>query len=145
MKITILLSLVALSGVFLLHTAAISPKGKDAKMIEKTVERFVKAGDQQDVAALEALLHDSYRIIWNDTQAGEVKNLDRSTYLQLIGAKKFGGDKRTIRIDQLELNGEITATVQVYLDGEQADFHSFLSLVKDQGDWKLVQDLVFMQ
>lgn len=145
MKTFFLFSLSGAFGLFFLLTAAVSPQGKEAKAIQQTVESFVHAGDRQDVAALEAVLHDSYRIVWNDLNAGEVKTVDRATYLFLIGEKKFGGDTRTIRFDQIKLHGESNATVQVFLDGEKADFQSFLSLVKDQGSWQLVQDLVLMQ
>lgn len=124
---------------------ASGPLSKDEKQIQKIVESFVKAGDKQDVSGLESVLHDNYRIVWNDTNAGEIKTLDRATYLHLIGEKKFGGDKRSIRFDKIEIINESNATVKVFLDGEKADFSSFLSLVKDQDGWKLVQDLVMMQ
>ncbi len=108
----------------------------------QVVTQFVKAGDAQDVSSLKEVIHDSYRIIWNDLNEKVVKVVDRATYLQLIGAKKFGGDTREIHIEGIALRGETNAVVRVRLEGEKADFWSFLSMVKTGGKWLIVEDLV---
>ncbi|GJM34131.1 MAG: hypothetical protein DHS20C18_31320 [Saprospiraceae bacterium] len=110
--------------------------------ITEVVTQFVEAGDAQDVKSLEKVIHDSYRIVWNDLNEKAVKVVDRATYLQLIGAKKFGGDVREIHIESIAMRNEVNAVVRVSLVGKKADFWSFLSLIKVGGKWLIVEDMI---
>lgn len=126
-------------------TACTAEAQQANKQIEKVVKQFVKGGDQNDTEALGKVLHDQHRITLKDLKSGAVKVVDRATYIKLVGNKTFGGDKRKIEIESIEVfDGEI-ATVKAKLVGSKATFYNFLSLVKVDGEWKIVQDLVFMK
>ncbi|MGB0521393.1 MAG: nuclear transport factor 2 family protein [Flammeovirgaceae bacterium] len=115
------------------------------KQIEKTVKQFVKGGDQNDISILEDVLHTNHRVAFNDLTSGQLKILDRTTYLQLIKNKTFGGNKRSIIFESVDIYEGITATVKVKFKSEKAIFHNYLSLVKVGDDWKIVQDLTFIK
>jgi len=118
---------------------------KAEKQIEKVVKQFVKGGDQNNVTILKDVLHDYHRVTLNDLKSNQVKVLDRATYLTLIENKTFGGDQRAINFETVDVFDDATATVKAKLVGSKATFYNYLSLVKVDGDWKIVQDLVFMK
>ncbi|MFK7926157.1 MAG: nuclear transport factor 2 family protein, partial [Bacteroidia bacterium] len=139
--ITALLSL--LMGLGLM--SFVQSETSTEKAIRKVIETFVKGGDQQDVSMLEGVLHESYRVVWNDPANGKVSVLDRATYLSFVEQKKFGGDTRELKIESISLQNEANASVKLFLDGKAADFKGLVSLVKADGKWQLVQDLTLME
>ncbi|MEM6347746.1 MAG: nuclear transport factor 2 family protein [Bacteroidota bacterium] len=144
MKFTVITALLSLAmGISLMSFT--QTETKTEKAIRKVLETFVKGGDKQDVAMLEGVLHDSYRVVWNDQASGAVKVLDRTTYLSFIEQKKFGGDTRTLEIESIAVQNEANASVKVFLDGKAADFRGLISLIKIDGKWQLVQDLTLME
>lgn len=113
--------------------------------LSQAIEQFTLAGDEQNAAALEALLHADYRVVWNQLDKGTLIALDRAAYLQMIKDKKFGGDKRSVHIESIQWIDGGNALVKATLRGAKADFESLFSLVKNQkGEWLIVQDQVFM-
>ncbi|MEL7534096.1 MAG: nuclear transport factor 2 family protein [Bacteroidota bacterium] len=144
MKLTAITALLSLVMSLSLMSFTQAETGTE-KAIRKVLETFVKGGDKQDVAMLEGVLHESYRVVWNDQASGAVKVLDRTTYLSFIEQKKFGGDSRTLKIESISLQNEANASVKVFLDGNAADFRGLISLVKAEGRWQLVQDLTLME
>lgn len=139
--ITALMSLVMGLGLM----SFVQSETSTEKAIRKVIETFVKGGDQQDVSMLESVLHESYRVVWNDPANDKVSVLDRATYLSFIEQKKFGGDKRELKIESISIQDESNASVKLFLDGKAADFKGLLSLVKADGKWQLVQDLTLME
>lgn len=115
------------------------------KQIEKTVKQFVKGGDQNDISILDDVLHANHRVAFNDLKSNQLKILDRATYLKLIENKSFGGDKRSITFESIDIYDGITATVKAKFVGSKATFYNYLSLVKIGDDWKIVQDLTFLK
>lgn len=113
----------------------------EEKAIKQVITDFMKAGDQQDVAALEAVLDTHYRVVMNRLfGSSEVAVLPREVYLQKIAAKEFGGDKRKLDFQEFLING-ITASVKVKSTGEKMSMVSLLTLVQDdKGSWKIVED-----
>ncbi|MBX2870897.1 MAG: nuclear transport factor 2 family protein [Saprospiraceae bacterium] len=114
----------------------------EVNSIREVVESYSKAGDNQDVEAIEAVLHEGFRVVWNDPGKNTVSLISKADYVQLLGAKKIGGDKRKVIIESIDISEGINANVRVVLDGEKGDFWNLLSLVKHDGKWLIAQDLV---
>jgi len=114
----------------------------DKASIKTTIAHFAKAGDEQDVEALDKLLDHNYRIVMNQLFGStQVVVMSREAYLDKIKAKEFGGDQRTVSIEHITINGN-TASAKVRLEGSKMTFVSLLDFVKDaSGNWLLVQDL----
>jgi hypothetical protein len=125
-------------SLFLLFSLGVFSQKSD---VEQTVEAFATAADAQNVKALEATLTDQFRAI---IVGDELSEIDRATYLELIGNKTIGGDKRKVTIEHIEILDANKAVVRVKLDGSKASFNSLLTLVHIDGKWKIVQDLVSM-
>lgn len=118
--------------------------GSDQKAIKQIVQQFVKGGDTNDVKTLGNTLHDQFRVLFSDAKKGSLDVLDRATYLDLIGKKVFGGKPRSLKIESLDINGGINATVKVLLESKEAIFHNYLSLVKMDGQWLITQDFLYV-
>ncbi len=138
MKTIIYTLLVALMTLTAIHTNAQTPAMKEVK---QTVQKFMKAGDQNDSKTMEGLLDSNYRVVMNQLFGSEeVSILPRDVYLQKISSKEFGGDSRKITFKEVIINGN-NAVVNVESIGEKSTMTSIIVLIKDvDNSWKLVSD-----
>jgi Putative lumazine-binding len=113
--------------------------------VEAATMQFLDGADKSDGVALDAVLHPQYRLLLNRVFGGVVSTMDKATYLKMIADKKIGGTPRQSKI----LNTVVTenvATVEVTSSSAKADFHSFLSFIKEpDGKWRLVNDTPFVK
>jgi len=132
--------LLLLVPIGLLTLIAFTPS--EINSIREVVEIYAKAGDMQDASKMGKVLHEGFRVVWNDPAKKTVSLISKADYMQLIEAKKIGGDKRKVIIESIDISEGINASVRVTLDGEKGDFWNLLSLVKVDGQWLVAQDLV---
>ena len=110
----------------------------------KAIETFVAAADRQDAEELASCTHKDFRVIWNGPKPTDHTLFARDFYLEKFRIKEWGGDPRTIELVEWELF-ENYASAHVRLDGEQQDFESMYILVKEGGEWKLLQESVVVK
>ena len=103
------------------------------------VEAFVRAGDGRDLEALEQVLHDDFRVVAQ--MPSGVSVIDRASYLGLVRGEKIGGEAREQQVHAVMESGDL-ATVKGSLQSATAAFDCTWSLVKVDGAWRVVQDLV---
>lgn len=132
--------LLVMIPISLLSLMALAPS--EVNSIRTVVQAYAEAGDRQDISALEPVLHQSFRVVWNDPDKNVVNLISKADYVQLLAAKKIGGDKRKVVIESIDISEGINASVRVILDGEKGKFWNLLSLVKHDGKWLIAQDLV---
>lgn len=121
------------------------PSENMKKAVTTALESYLTAGDQNDVATLEAFMHPDFRVTLFDGSEGIVKIVDRATYASLIGNKTFGGYPRTPEYHAVQTIGGHMATVQVTLTSPgKPSLKNFYSMVKQDGKWQVVQDFVTM-
>ena len=113
----------------------------EEKQVTQCVEQFVIGADQQDQTAIASVLHDHFRVMLNPGN-DEVQMISKDQYLSLIEEKKIGGTPRTLSIDQVDVFGAKTAKVKAQLSSDKMTFYSYYSLMKVNGDWQIVQDLL---
>lgn len=106
---------------------------------------YLKAGDESDVTTLNKLTHQSYRVIFNDLSKNEVSEIKKSTYLDLIQKKDFGGKPRLVEVKTVDMMGNNIASIKVTTKSESGTFNSYFSLIKDQGKWYILQDLIYIE
>jgi len=136
--------LAVLTISFMLINFASTPlhsQSADAE-ITQALQSFAQAADANSVDDLEKLLATSFRIVWPQPDA-EPFIVDRSTYLDKIKSKEWGGDNRDVKIHWIKTNGD-HGTAYVQLTGK-AEMHSFLDVVKIKGNWQICQDAVQMK
>ena len=120
--------------------------GDDLKAITLAIQQFTQGADQNNIQMQQTVMEDNFRVVWNDTNEGVVKVLDRATYLSLIDSKKFGGGNRQLEIIAIDLFETTNATAKVRLSEEgKPTFYSFYALVKSKGQWLITSDLVMMK
>ncbi|WP_436517589.1 nuclear transport factor 2 family protein [Ekhidna sp. To15] len=130
-------SIFFLLGMSLFAVAAAQTENE----IKKTVTSYAKAGDKQDVSILKSLLHDQHRLVWHDGSKAPFI-LDKTGYISKIAAKEWGGDERKITIESVENFDGVKVTVKAVLDGKKSQMRSIFSLIKVEGEWKIIEELV---
>ncbi len=109
--------------------------------MKKTIESYVQGADEQVVELVENAFHDNFQVFAHSK--GSIRVLDKNTYLELLKAKKIGGSKR--QIEYLDLNvDDPVGTARVNLVGDEVTFHDHLSLIKEEGSWKIVSNITYV-
>ncbi|MDP5172187.1 MAG: nuclear transport factor 2 family protein [Bacteroidia bacterium] len=116
----------------------------DLSQITELIGNYAVSGDKQDAAALEGMTHTDFRIVFRISDEQTI-TLPKSVYLDKIKTKEFGGDKRSVEIQSVDLKAGKTAFANVVLRSEKATMSNFLTFVKEGGTWKLVADTAFME
>ncbi|MEL6140412.1 MAG: hypothetical protein AAFU67_02205, partial [Bacteroidota bacterium] len=117
----------------------------DEKAILGVIKEFLAAGDVQDTVRLAETLDPTFRIAINQFM-GEpgVNIIDRASYLQLVGAKKLGGDPRTSKTINVEIVGNV-AFVRAKVKNSQLQFDTLYVLAKDVDNrWWLVSETPYV-
>ena len=109
--------------------------------VERAVKSYAKAGDQQDVNTLKSLTHDSYRLVWYGGKDAPFI-ADKVAFLGQFEAKKWGGDDRKVSVESVQIFDGHNATAKVVSDGLKAQMRSLFTLVKVDGDWQIIGELV---
>lgn len=107
------------------------------------IHHFARASDRRDTPALEALLHPSFRVVFNVKPGAAPTVLDRAQYLQLARDGKIGGPDRNVTVANVNL-AEGFATGTSRMVHEKATFQSVFSLIQSDGQWLLLQEAVLM-
>ena len=96
----------------------------EEKSIRELITNFAKAADEGNVIELASYLDENYRIVMNRLFGSEtVSIINKTDYLAKIETKEWGGDKRTVEVHSIIVNGA-TASVHVTLRGEKSTFIS---------------------
>ncbi len=117
----------------------------DKEKIIGQVVKFLKGGDLSDLKMLEEALHDKYMNVQNGFFGEKgIYLIDKPKYLSLISNKTFGGVPRKMEIDLVDIEGNI-AMVKVFLQSEQLEFKSFISLVQlEDLSWKVIGNFPYV-
>ena len=100
--------------------------------ISTVIHAFSKAGDANDVEILEQYLDPKFRIVMNRLfNSSKTVVMARSSYLEKIASKEFGGDHHDVIIERITLNDQ-SATAKVIFHGLKTTFNSLLILVRDK-------------
>lgn len=129
---------VALAGLAWFATTMVAAGPVDP--VAAAVHEFVRAGDTQNRTMLEGVLHPDLRIAVTTPDKPGVQILDKQTYLELVSAKKIGGDTRKVDVRSKEVSGN-RAIVHVSLVGKSARFDSMQTFVREGERWQLLYEL----
>lgn len=103
-----------------------------------SVESFVQAGDERNVAALKVILHENFQNVQDGLfeQMG-IFVIDKSAYIGFIEAQKFGGAPRTIQFVSSEVLGNL-AYFKVILESDFLKFTSLIMCVATEKGWQVI-------
>jgi hypothetical protein len=113
--------------------------------LQSTIEAYAKGGATNDVQVLGPVLHEQFRVVVSNPAESSVKQLDRTTYLDLIDKKVFGGETREVIVESLQIHSDILAMAKVKRIGKENILHDFLSFARHNGQWYLIQDLATIE
>ena len=118
----------------------------ESDLVKEAITNFAKATETNNTKQLDKYLDQNYRIVMNQAFGSkEVAVISKEIYLGKIKSKEWGGEKRTVTISNININGN-TASVNVLFEGEKMTFNSTIILVKDiNSKWKLVSDIPVIQ
>ena len=117
------------------------PQTSEEMQMKKTIESYVKGADEQVVELVENAFHDDFQVFAHSE--GSIQVIDKNTYLELLKAKKIGGSTRQIEYLDLSVD-DLVGTARVNLVGEDVTFHDHLSLIKEEGNWKIVSNITYV-
>ena len=126
---------------FLLLGITFGQSKSEEKNIADAVRIFTSAGDQQDVSRLKNILHESYRLVWNSGKDAPFI-AGKAVFLGKFEQREWGGDQRDVTIESIQVFDDINAVAKVISDGKKAQMRSLFSLVKVDGEWKIIGELV---
>lgn len=118
---------------------------KDQKVVKKVIRDYVNAGDEQDADELASYLDDNYRVVFFDPSSKTVIAMTKDGYVKNIREKKFGGDNREVVFEEVLIYDGKNAVVKVQFNGKMAKFKTFVSLIKTDNGWKVLQDQPLME
>ena len=109
--------------------------------IEDLVRDFFEAGDRQVSGLFLQSTHAQFRVVASDYPArGQTSVISRQDFAQLLRDGKLGGEPRKIEFRSIDSIGENAANVRVHLAGPSLDFENTMSIVREEGKFKVIQD-----
>lgn len=129
-------------SIILTTTNSMAQNNNEETAIKETIIRFAKAADERDTAALEIILDHHFSLGLNQLFGNtELATIDKSTYLNKIKAKEFGGDKREVKMEHLVVVKN-NAQLQVTFKGSKMTIVTLIQLIKNKnGEWKILNDI----
>jgi len=114
----------------------------DLLEVSNAVHQFAKNADNHNVSGMQEILHEDFRAIVNQAFGSkEVQIMDKTSYIDLLKAKKIGGDQREVIILSIDLEDK-NAIVKAKFAGTKLTFMTFIQLVKDvNGHWSVMSDM----
>ena len=134
-----------LISLIIISFFALPASASDMDDIKKTVENYASYDNNYDAKGLENVTDESFHFIMHapgDTEV--VRTISRETFLKGIAAKQFGGNNKVLKIEKVDLQGNI-ANVYFTQKGKGAGFHHFMNLVKLNGKWKAASTAAHME
>jgi Putative lumazine-binding len=108
------------------------------------IEAFARAADRRDVAALEQVLHPTFRTLFTLDAAKPPTQLDRAQFLGMVRDGKIGGADRQVVVSGLATT-ERFASASARMQHKDASFEGVYALVEQDGRWWLLQEAVTMK
>jgi Putative lumazine-binding len=114
-----------------------------AAALQQTIQTFAQASDRRETAALEAILHPAFRVVFTTKPGTPPTTLDRAQYLQMMRDGKIGGADRKVSVSTLSVAGDFAASTALMVRPD-ASFQGVYSLIEQGGRWLLLQEAVQM-
>ena len=101
------------------------------EQVEGTVADFIRAGDTNDIALLDRVLHKNFQNVQDGFFEEEgVIVFSKEEYKKLVETRRFGGVPRALNVKRVNVKGNM-AHVHVQLESEFLMFDSLLTLCRE--------------
>ena len=136
-------SIIMLLPIFLASTGAFTQSS--LQVLETIIHQFNEGGATNDISKIEPLLHENFRVVFNNTAEKQVQILNRETYLGLIEKKVFGGEDREVVIESIQLEEGLIASAKTQQQGAKNTIFALKNFVYDNGQWLMTEEVVYMK
>lgn len=108
----------------------------DKAAITTVIEDYSKGADDQDAERTGRALHEnSWQHVFFPNGP---RTFNKETYLQLLEAKRIGGDERAISVESIDITEGTSAAAKVILTGSELVFVHYMGLLKVEGQWQIM-------
>jgi Domain of unknown function (DUF4440) len=140
---TAIVALVASTGAATAQQSPVAATEAATANAAQLIKNFARASDRRDAPALEALLHPSFRVVFNVKPGTPPTVLERAQYLQMVRDGKIGGPDRSVTVFNVAFaDGFASGTSRMV--HANATFQSVFALIQSEGQWQLLQEAVLM-
>ena len=117
---------------------------EDKSDIEQTITSYVKSIDTRNIDLLNKTVISNASIVTVNNLTNNLDNYSSSKLVSLVKDGQKGGWQRNVNIGNVEINGN-TAVAKVDITDNKIKESGFVSLVKDNGSWKIASELSTIQ
>ncbi len=125
-------------------TIAQEIKNHDFNIISKSINEFVQYVDKRNIEGFKNKITNHFRAVINDPKKETIKIVDKNTYTNLLQDGKIGGVKRFIQIESIQHNNNMAIAKVSLKKGNNIIFNTFYSLYKQNNNWHIVEELVWI-
>jgi len=108
--------------------------------IKETVTNYLSGIDNRDTKTVENLLATTADVITVNTVTNKTNELSHNDMISQLEKGLLGGWKRDVTFSNIDYN-EKTAVVKVEVSDKKLMRTSYISLINDAGQWKIVSDV----
>lgn len=105
--------------------------------IKSVLKDYVESADQRDLKLADKSMHKSFTQ-YLDFMGSGIGRSDRELYKQMLSSKKIGGEKRSFKIETIDIVDQI-AFAKLVITSPTLIFYDYVTLMKDKNtDWSIV-------
>jgi hypothetical protein len=135
-KIYLLLAFMVLL-VFSSAFAKPSSNPADVEAVKQVIHDYVKGTDTRDVGTLEKLLYPSGNFYNYNKLTDKTSEMTNDQFLDQVKKGVAGGWIRQLNINSVDVNDN-TAMAEVEITDARIKQYGYLTLVKENGNWKIM-------
>ncbi len=130
-----LFAIILMFSIPVLAKGPISPEDETA--IKQTIEDYVKGTDSRNVSMLEKVFFKDAQFVGVNKINNSLVNSTEEEYIDLVKKGRMGGWQREFNVSSVDANDK-TAMAKVEISDAKLKQTEYLTLVKVDGSWKIV-------
>ncbi|MCA9664130.1 MAG: nuclear transport factor 2 family protein [Myxococcales bacterium] len=107
----------------------------ERRALRALLAKYNSSAEHRDVGAMASVLHERYRLTVK--MGAKLLVIDKKAYLNMLRAKKLGGEKRAMNVASIDVTGNV-GHIKVRFTGRKARFVEYLSLLRDGQGWRIL-------
>ncbi|MFO7446151.1 MAG: nuclear transport factor 2 family protein [Ignavibacteriaceae bacterium] len=116
------------------------PDGENESAVKQTITNYINGIDSRNPDAVEKTLYSGATVLTVNSISNKTNQLSSNDVISRVKNGSLGGWKREVSFGEVELNDK-TAMAKVEVSDSKLKQTCFLTLVNDNGQWKIVSDV----
>lgn len=119
---------------------AANNSGNDEQAVKQSIETFVKGVDTRNVDAIKNVISSDASFVTVNTLTKKNEEYSHDALVDMVKSGKMGGWARTLTVSTVDVNDNV-AMAKVEMTDARLKRTGYISLVKDNGAWKVVSEV----